>query len=650
MGSYKNILALANIGIEIKDRITLKGIAIEGNLYSNGDILYGIEVVQKGNSYSLNNIILNDRATIDGNLQASGNITISPTASVSGTIADNTLVNIPSLPLLGSILYSNINVFIPPKGTLTLLPGNFGEFYASASTSVTFKNGIYAFKKFVLEPDVKMYFDMLPADTIKILSQETIHFADRCKMILNDTSDSSRIYIYSNQTDDFIIGVECAINGLLATPKSRLLIGSRTNIKGYIAANKIIIAPDVKLNAIGLEIPPFTLVADFTGSPLTGPAGHYVNFSDTTVGSPTSWDWDFGDGSLHSTAQNPTHIYKTAGVYNVSLTSSDGISFNTHTKLGYITVSLVTNFTGSPLTGPAGLSVNFTDTTIGNPTSWDWDFGDGSLHSIDQNPTHIYKTAGVYNVSLTSSKGSSFNTHTKLGYITVSLVTNFTGSPLTGPAGLSVNFIDTTVGNPTFWDWDFGDGSPHSTAQNPTHVYSRAGIYGVSLTSSNGSSFNTHTKLGYITVSLVTNFTGSPLTGPAGLSVNFTDTTIGNPTSWNWDFGDGSLHSTAQNPTHVYSRAGIYGVSLTSSNGSSFNTNTKLGYITVNLVTNFIANRTSGTVGLSVNFTDTTIGEPIFWDWDFGDGSPHSFIKNPNHVYNTLGIFTVTLISSLDPI
>lgn len=60
---------------------------------------------------------------------------------------------------------------------------------------------------------------------------------------------------------------------------------------------------------------------DWTG-PVTGgePEVLDVQFTDTSTGSPTSWDWDFGDGSPHGTEQNPLHVYATRGPYTVVLT------------------------------------------------------------------------------------------------------------------------------------------------------------------------------------------------------------------------------------------------------------------------------------------------------------------------------------------
>jgi PKD repeat protein len=78
----------------------------------------------------------------------------------------------------------------------------------------------------------------------------------------------------------------------------------------------------------------------------------------------------------------------------------------------------------------------------------------------------------------------------------------------------------------------------------------------------------------------VANFTGNPTSGTAPLTVMFTDTSIGGPTSWAWTFGDGGT-STAQHPSHQYPAAGSYTVSLTASNAQVSNTKTKTNYISV---------------------------------------------------------------------
>jgi len=77
----------------------------------------------------------------------------------------------------------------------------------------------------------------------------------------------------------------------------------------------------------------------------------------------------------------------------------------------------------------------------------------------------------------------------------------------------------------------------------------------------------------------VANFTGNPTSGPVPLTVAFTDTSSGSPTSWSWTFGDGGS-STAQHPSHVYTTANSYTVSLTATNAQGSDGETKTNYIT----------------------------------------------------------------------
>ncbi|RLF04938.1 MAG: hypothetical protein DRJ64_06225 [Thermoprotei archaeon] len=72
----------------------------------------------------------------------------------------------------------------------------------------------------------------------------------------------------------------------------------------------------------------------------------------------------------------------------------------------------------SPTAGSAPLEVFFTDQSVGDVTSWVWDFGDGSTSAL-QNPSHIYQNSGAYSVSLTVDGSSGSDTVTQVGYIQV---------------------------------------------------------------------------------------------------------------------------------------------------------------------------------------------------------------------------------------
>jgi len=324
--------------------------------------------------------------------------------------------------------------------------------------------------------------------------------------------------------------------------------------------------------------------ADFYGVPLSAFIGDIITFTDisTPSGTITSWDWDFGDGSSHSTLQNPTHIYSTPGIYTVTLIAYSLSEYDTIIKIDYISITpaLLAAFIGDPLIGDANLSVGFTDESLGYPISWDWDFGDGSSHSFVKNPNHVYTKAGLHTVSLTVNDGINESTTTNVDYVSVNMVADFLSNIQTGPADLIVSFSDSTLGEPTHWDWDFGDGTPHSTVQNPIHIYISADNYTITLIAYNSEASDTIIKVDYITVASTANFYAEPRTGYSTLSAQFIDLSKGYPSTWYWDFGDSNF-STEQNPVHFYNSPGEYTVTLVASSLFNSASETKAGYIIV---------------------------------------------------------------------
>ena len=310
--------------------------------------------------------------------------------------------------------------------------------------------------------------------------------------------------------------------------------------------------------------------ADFAAQPPTGGSPLSVAFRDLSTGIATAWSWDFGDGTT-STEQNPTHLYTSAGIYPVSMTASNALGSDTVTKSDYVIVDLippVPEFTADLTAWLSPLAVTFTDLSTGGPaTTWSWDFGDGNT-SGDQNPTHVYTSSGIHSVSMTASNPYGSASLTKPNYVAVDFippVAGFSGTPTTGSSPFVVDFTDESTGGAVAsWSWTFGDGYG-STLQNPQHTYIAEGLYTVSLQVTNAWGSDTLVRTGYVDVgpgpSIVADFTGTPTTGTAPLSVDFTDLSIGDIAAWDWDFGDGNS-SSAPNPTHVYTVPGVYSVSL----------------------------------------------------------------------------------------
>jgi len=148
-----------------------------------------------------------------------------------------------------------------------------------------------------------------------------------------------------------------------------------------------------------------------------GAAPLTVQFTGSGI-SPVSWYWDFGDGT-HSTDQNPVHTYVNPGYYDVTLvvTSSDGqrrtVSFRQYIKVYYEPMSCFTATTSwgtIPGTYAAVYNdIRFRDASMDVPTSWYWDFGDGT-YSTEQNPTHAYTKPGTYKVTLTVTNPAGSDT------------------------------------------------------------------------------------------------------------------------------------------------------------------------------------------------------------------------------------------------
>ena len=162
-------------------------------------------------------------------------------------------------------------------------------------------------------------------------------------------------------------------------------------------------------------------VASFTGSPTSGAPPLAVTFTDTSTGSPTSWNWSFGDGTV-SALQHPTHTYASDGSYSVNLTVTRIGESHSLVRAGYITVGYpapFADFTAAPFTGTAPLAVQFTDASTGTITSRAWDFGDGTSSTLP-NPPHTYGSAGTYTVNLTVTGPGGSDSEVKAGLVTVS--------------------------------------------------------------------------------------------------------------------------------------------------------------------------------------------------------------------------------------
>jgi gliding motility-associated-like protein len=390
-------------------------------------------------------------------------------------------------------------------------------------------------------------------------------------------------------------------------------------------------------------------VANFSATPLSGCAPLAVSFTDLSTGGPYTLQWDLGNGTL-STQANPTTTYLTPGIYTVTLTVSNANGSNTLTRTQYITVNdrPVVNFRASDSVGCFPLRVNFTDlssSSTGSNTTWDWDFGDGTS-STAQNPFHIYTAAGNYTVTLrVTNSGGCTRVLSKTQYIRVSpgVTVNFNngaGQQCHPPESIPFTNLSTGPGTLSY-QWLFGDGGS-STATSPSHVYSAAGSYSVTLIAQSSlGCVDTLVRNNAVTIRDVQ----SAFTGPDSVCANqqvlFINTSNPLPTNASvWDFGDGTSSNT---PVKAWGTPGVYQVQLINNYGTCTDTVTRPIRVLALPVANFTANDSIDCEApFTVNFQDLSTGG-VSWRWDFGDGGT-STQQNPVHTYTANGQYTVKLV------
>ncbi|HEX6181153.1 MAG TPA: PKD domain-containing protein, partial [Chitinophagaceae bacterium] len=392
------------------------------------------------------------------------------------------------------------------------------------------------------------------------------------------------------------------------------------------------------------------LAARFSSDTTEGCAPLVVRFTDESTGSPTSWKWDLGNGTI-SYFQNPAATYFNPGTYTVKLVVSNGSRSDSVVKTAYITVhqAPTLNFSSSDTTGCFPLIVQFNDLSLagdGAISSWLWDFGDGSIDTV-QHPQHTYDAMGNFNISLQvkNSRGC-VGTLTKMKYIKltegVKAEFNF-NAPNNCRPPTPVTFTSTSTGTGILtYQWDFGDGGS-STQANPVHIYNTPGTYTVSLiVRNNVGCVDTLIKAEAITIGTVKADFSVATTVCAGTGVPFTNTSQPAPSSVLWDFGDGTS-STSLNPIKVFANAGLYTVKLVSNFGACTDSISTPVTVLAKPAASFSGTNTSACkTPLTTSFSSNVPGA-VSYQWFFGDGNTATG-ANPSHIYTSTGNFDVSLV------
>lgn len=317
------------------------------------------------------------------------------------------------------------------------------------------------------------------------------------------------------------------------------------------------------------------------------------------------------------------------------------------------------DFTASETTIKENVSINFQDNSTGTPTSWRWTFEGGKpSSSTEQNPTVTYENAGNYEVTLEASNAGNSDIVTKSGFISVySLIkAEFSVEEDTVVAGSVVQFQDKSIGGPTSWEWSFEGGTPESSAkQNPSIVFEEAGKYTVSLKSGHDQDENKEIKEDFIVVyeSITAQFSLEKSLYYIGEKITVSDSSSGNPTSWQWYFENADpQESTDKEPTFTFTAEGEQKIVLIASN--EFTSDTLTRSVTVNEVEPLKADfnyelNYEYISHIGVSFKDATEGNPTEWQWIFEHADTSNTVtesQNPSVFYVAPGEYKVTLIVS----
>src|SRR6266545_4647100 len=497
--------------------------------------------------------------------------------------------------------------------------------------------------------------------------------------------------------------------------------------------------------------PPPVVTADFTASPTSGNVPLTVQFTDQSTGTITARDWNFGDGSAHSSTQNPSHTYTNAGNYTVTLTVS-GSGGATSSKSQTITATAPTQPTVSVVATDAGASEQGPDTgtfTINRTGSTasaltvNYSLGGTAQNGTDYQPlgTSVTFAAGASSttvmvtpiddsqvegdetVALTLSPNAAYTVGSP-NNATITIADN-DGTPPGTVITLSAIDPDASEIGPDNGVIRFHRTGDTSQAIQVNWTFSGTAVNGVDYmelpTTSTFPAGLTDADLpirpiddseveGDETVIVtLTPGTGYSIGSPSSATVTIHDNDSTPPPKPTVTVvatdADASEQGTATG-TFTISRAGDTSASLTvnytlggtAQNGADYQqlgtsvtvpagassttvtvrpiddtqvegdetvvlsvaadaayTVGSPGNATVIIHDNdspppptadFTANPTSGNAPLTVQFTDRSTGTVTAWDWNFGDGSPHSSAQNPSHTFFNATDFTATLTVS----
>lgn len=417
--------------------------------------------------------------------------------------------------------------------------------------------------------------------------------------------------------------------------------------------------------------PPVPPVALFSPNYNVVCPGSYVTLFDQSINSPTSWSWSIPGGTPStSTEKSPTIQFNNVGTYTITLTASNANGSNTASGV----VTVLANG-GTDIFFYEGFESGAGQFTIENPDNQNtWEnvtvqgTREGSkamyVNNYDNNNqgqedalvSPVLDFTGRTNTNLDIEYAYARYNNNNKDSLKVYISTN-------GGSTYTTIFANTDNGNGSFGtapqstspfipsqesDWCFATTYGPGCLNLDLSAYDGQSNVVVKIANKNDWGNNMYVDNVRLTSSCVVqnpplaSFSGAPTDGCFPLVVSFFDQSSNAPTSWVWSFPGGNPStSTFQNPTVVYNTPGTYSVTLTAINGAGSDSETISGMITVDgpPVASFTSINNNGTV----DFTNTSSGTNLSYQWFFGDGNG-SALPSPSHTYANDDDYAVVLI------
>ncbi len=234
-------------------------------------------------------------------------------------------------------------------------------------------------------------------------------FNQSLEVFPNPIKNSGTLAFYNPQKENVQIGIYNSAGQLIIQKKSILLQGDYSYKLAGLGVGTYIVSVSTKSNMRSVVLISNTVTQSepsiiYENSDLTPIDGIQKSGAANAQGTV---EMQYNDGE---TLTFTAFLNSFTSIEEFVPTSSQQIEFNFSAPTAAFTADLTEIVEGE--------TVTFSDQSSNNPTSWSWDFGDGST-STEANPSHTYSNAGIYTVELTVSNNYGSDTETQTDYISV---------------------------------------------------------------------------------------------------------------------------------------------------------------------------------------------------------------------------------------